>query len=162
MERYATGYYPSNNAQDLKPVSYSSFTGDFQTMPYPSSGTTFVANGAGCRTAYWADHVSAWPAFVPVTAKVVDLFGEKASATYGDMTILEGLLQHKTDPYSALLTSSCTAILNAYTRGEYPIPHIKVIELFNAALVSKDAALKQATEFETENIASISAGTMCT
>ncbi|CAM6129418.1 unnamed protein product [Calypogeia fissa] len=174
MHRYEQGYYPrSSNTQQgsmfnqqgfsqTRPVTYSSYTGQFSTMPYPNSGVPFVASGAGCRTAYWVENVHMWPSFFTVKSTVGDAFGAQATTTFGQTTILQGLMKYGNDPYNELLRTGCTSLLNSYTRGAFSVSHMKVIEQFNAALVSKEAAKTQAMAFETENVESISAGSACT
>lgn len=165
--RYVLGYYPSSThtqhgPMHKKPGSYSSYMGQFITEPDPASGTPFVASGAGCRSAYWVENVEMWPQFFTVKSTVGDAFGAPATATFGQTTLLQALLKYGSDPYDELVRSGCTSLLNSYNRGAFRLSHMKVIEQFNAALGSPEAARSQALAFETENVESIAAGSACT
>ncbi|CAM6090405.1 unnamed protein product [Calypogeia fissa] len=169
-ERYIYGYYGGNaptttsgnsNGELFKPMTYDSYTGNMQTLPYPSSGVPYVPNGYGCRTAYWAENTVEWPAFLKETTTCGEVFGAKAEQVYGTITIFEALFLFG-DDYKDLLRSGCTALLNSYTRGKFPLSSLKVIEAFISALDTKEDAKNQALAFETVNVESISGGNACT
>ncbi|CAM6096499.1 unnamed protein product [Calypogeia fissa] len=169
-EGYIYGYYGGNaptttsgnsNGELFKPVTYDSYTGNLQTLPYPNSGVPYVPNGDGCRTAYWAENTVEWPAFLNETTTCGEVFEAKAEQVYGTITIFEALFLFG-DDYKDLLRSGCTALLNSYTRGKFPLSPLKVIEAFISALDTKEDAKNQALAFETVNVESISGGNACT
>ncbi|CAM6101294.1 unnamed protein product [Calypogeia fissa] len=168
--RYIYGYYGGNapkttsgnsNGELFKPVTYDSYTGNMQTLPYPNSGVPYVPNGDGCRTAYWAENTVAWPSFLKETTTCGEVFGAKAEQVYGKITIFEALFLFG-DDYKDLLRSGCTALLNSYTRGKFPLSSLKVIVALISALDTKEDAKNQALAFETVNVESISGGNACT
>ncbi|KAG6542818.1 hypothetical protein Mapa_015722 [Marchantia paleacea] len=132
----------NNYAQDMK-------TNNVDVMPYELTG-------GGCPTQYWISNTHRWPTFFNVKSTIGDAFGTSATKVYGEMTILQALLDTHDDGYHSLGRNGCTAILNAYSRSQYKFSHQKVIENFNAALVSNKAAARQAAMFDEANLRSLS------
>ncbi|KAG6550769.1 hypothetical protein Mapa_007673 [Marchantia paleacea] len=177
-ERYPHGYYPGLN-EDTQTDSqlstaqknqvnfqqynnqprfgYEGIQGDFSTQ-LQGSEIPFELTGGACPTQYWISNPQKWPKFFNIKSKVTDAFGEKAAKVYGDTSLLDALTDSRAEPYSQLVNSAATAILNSYTRVQYKYKHPKVIESFNAALVTPEAAKKQAADFEQSNVSAFSAG----
>ncbi|BBN04356.1 hypothetical protein MPTK1_3g03900 [Marchantia polymorpha subsp. ruderalis] len=177
-DRYPRGYYPGLNEDAQTDSSlttaqknqvsfqqynnqprfgYEGIQGDFSTQ-LQGTEIPFELTGGACPTQYWISNPQKWPKFFNINSKVTDAFGEKAAKVYGDTSLLDALTDSRADPYSQLVNSAATAILNSYTRVQYKYKHPKVIESFNAALVTPEAAKKQAADFEQSNVSVFSAG----
>ncbi|KAL2636070.1 hypothetical protein R1flu_007549 [Riccia fluitans] len=180
--RYTEGYYPYrtadthtttepkvNNYYQQNQFRYSQFPenqprygyenmqGDFSAQ-LQGNEVPFELTGGACPTEYWVTNPQRWPKFFSMKSTVVDAFGEKARDVYGEITIMDALTDTRAEPYSKLVHNGCTAILNSYSRAQYKLKHTQVINQFNGALVSPEAAKEQAKVFEEANVSVFSAG----
>ncbi|KAL3684168.1 hypothetical protein R1sor_002190 [Riccia sorocarpa] len=139
--------FPENQPK----YGYENMQGDFSAT-LQGSEVPFELTGGACPSEYWVSKPQSWPKFFNMHSTVVDAFGEKAKPVYGEITIMDALTDTRSEPYSKLVHNACTAILNSYSRAHYKLKHTQVIESFNSALASPEAAKQQADLFQEANV----------
>lgn len=111
----------------------------------------FFFGGGVCFCSFWSTHISSWPSFFSLFSTVAEAFGTEAAKVFGSITLFEGLMDKRVDGYSQLLRQGSAAILNSYTKPNFALTHVSVMEQFNSALTSSSTALVQAKKFENAN-----------
>ncbi|CAM6091950.1 unnamed protein product [Calypogeia fissa] len=166
--RYPMGYphqysspqfYTSQNSQPSSGAQYSAMSQQQQYsqsngFPHYTGNIPIEMTGGGCPTQYWIHNTQRWPAFFTVKTTVGEALGTPAAKVFGQVTLLQALLNTRPDGYTTLLRSAAAAILNSYSRSHYKFSHVEVIELFAKALESSQTAAKQAAAFEEANVSS--------
>ncbi|CAK9211786.1 unnamed protein product [Sphagnum troendelagicum] len=118
-----------------------------ESAPAPAA----ASGGGGCSCDFWSTHISSWPSFFSLFSTVAEAFGTEAANVFGAITLFEGLMDTRVDGYSQLLRQGSAAILNSYTKPNFALTHVSVMEQFNSALTSRSTALVQAKKFENAN-----------
>ncbi|KAL3695135.1 hypothetical protein R1sor_008786 [Riccia sorocarpa] len=151
QNQFRQSQFHYNQFPDNQPrYGYENMQGDFSGA-LQGSEVPFELTGGACPSEYWVSKPQSWPKFFNMHSTVVDAFGEKAKPVYGEITIMDALTDTRAQPYSKLVHNACTAILNSYSRAHYKFKHTEVIESFNAALASPEAAKHQADDFAEAN-----------
>ncbi|PIA45381.1 hypothetical protein AQUCO_01700730v1 [Aquilegia coerulea] len=113
------------------------------------SGFLYTRN----RGRFWSSRREAWPRMIPQTASVSRIFGSRAFERYrNDLTLLQATEKNDdNNAFSSLLKQSSAALLNSYTRKNFPFSAWEVKTLLIQALVSEKAAALQAKRFSLAN-----------
>nr|GMD22221.1 Protodermal factor 1 like [Ipomoea batatas] len=118
-------------------------------------GFLFTRNRGRCTPQYWSSRREAWPRMVPEMSTVSKVFGSRAYERYRyDLTLLEAASRNDDgdDVFASLVKESTAALLNSYARKpHFPFTAWEVKTRLIQALVSKDAAAKQAQSFADAN-----------
>ncbi|XP_019188426.1 PREDICTED: uncharacterized protein LOC109182718 [Ipomoea nil] len=118
-------------------------------------GFLFTRNRGRCTPQYWSSRREAWPRMVPEMSTVSKVFGSRAYERYRyDLTLLEAASRNDDgdDVFASLVKESTAALLNSYARKpHYHFTAWEVKTRLIQALVSKDAAAKQAQSFANAN-----------
>lgn len=90
---------------------------------------------------------------VPQTSTVSNVFGSRTFERYrSGLTILESTSRNDDEnAFAGLLKQGSTALLNSYARKGFPYAAWEVKTLFIEALVSEEAAARQAKFFSIAN-----------
>ncbi|KAI3855505.1 hypothetical protein MKX03_004362 [Papaver bracteatum] len=107
-----------------------------------------------CTPQFWSSRREAWPRMVPQTSSVSKVFGSRVYERYRtDLTLLEATERNddNNNAFSSLLKQSSAALLNSYSRKDYPYTAWEVKTALIQALVSKEAANLQAQRFSQAN-----------
>lgn len=100
-----------------------------------------------CR--FWSSRREAWPRMVPQTSTLSKVFGSRVYERFrSDLTLLESTTRNDDEnAFAGLVKQGTAALLNSYARGGFPYLPWQVKTLFIQALVSKEAASRQANKF---------------
>ncbi|OVA02399.1 hypothetical protein BVC80_9099g205 [Macleaya cordata] len=107
-----------------------------------------------CTPQFWSSRREAWPRMVPQTSSVSKVFGSRALERYKmDLTLLEATERNDdgNNVFSSLLKQSSAALLNSYSRENFPYSAWEVKTLLIQGLVSEEAASLQAQRFSLAN-----------
>lgn len=90
-----------------------------------------------------------WPRMVPQTSTLSKVFGSRVYERFrSDLTLLESTTRNDDEnAFAGLLKQGTAALLNSYAREGFPFSPWQVKTLFIQALVSKEAASRQANKF---------------
>lgn len=102
---------------------------------------------------YWSSRGESWPRMVPKGSTVSKVFGSRASERYrADLTLFEATARNdEENSFRKLLKQASAALLNSYAREGFPYSAWEVKTLVIQALVSEEAAARQARGFSTAN-----------
>ncbi|KAI3917263.1 hypothetical protein MKX01_000040 [Papaver californicum] len=107
-----------------------------------------------CTPQFWSSRREAWPRMVPQTSSVSKVFGSRVYERYRtDLTLLEATERNddNSNAFSSLLKQSSAALLNSYSRKDYPYTAWEVKTALIQALVSEETANLQAQRFSHAN-----------
>ncbi|KAI3972959.1 hypothetical protein MKX01_019617 [Papaver californicum] len=125
---------------------------DKETMRRP--GFMYSRIRGRCTPQFWSSRREAWPRMVPQTSSVSKVFGSRVYERYRiDLTLLEATERNddNSNAFSSLLKQSSAALLNSYSRKDYPYTAWEVKTALIQALVSEEAANLQAQRFSHAN-----------
>ncbi|OAY34597.1 protodermal factor 1 [Manihot esculenta] len=116
-------------------------------------GFLFTRARGRCTSQYWSSRREAWPKMVPQTSTVSNVFGSRTFERYrSGLTMLESTSRNDDEnAFAGLLKQGSTALLNSYARKGFPYAAWEVKTLFIEALVSEEAAARQAKFFSIAN-----------
>ncbi|KAL9431103.1 hypothetical protein AB3S75_026323 [Citrus x aurantiifolia] len=102
-----------------------------------------------CTPQFWSSRREAWPRMVPQTSTLSKVFGSRVYERFrSDLTLLESTTRNDDEnAFAGLVKQGTAALLNSYARGGFPYRPWQVKTLFIQALVSKEAASRQANKF---------------
>ncbi|GAY40325.1 hypothetical protein KPL70_009326 [Citrus sinensis] len=102
-----------------------------------------------CTPQFWSSRREAWPRMVPQTSTLSKVFGSRVYERFrSDLTLLESTTRNDDEnAFAGLVKQGTAALLNSYAREGFPFSPWQVKTLFIQALVSKEAASRQANKF---------------
>ncbi|XP_065875831.1 uncharacterized protein [Euphorbia lathyris] len=123
------------------------------TISASRPGFLFTRTRGRCTPQYWSSRREAWPRMVPQTSTVSNVFGSGIFERYrSGVTLLESTARNDDDnAFVGLLKEAVAALLNSYSRKDYPYSAWEVKTLLIQGLVSEEAAAKQAKQFSRAN-----------
>ncbi|KDP26531.1 hypothetical protein JCGZ_17689 [Jatropha curcas] len=112
-------------------------------------GFLFTRTRGRCTPQYWSSRREAWPRMVPQTSTVSNVFGSIIFERYrSGLTLVESTARNDDEnAFGRLLKQGSTALLNSYARKGFKYSAWEVKTLFIQALVSEEAAARQAKLF---------------
>ncbi|XP_041008606.1 uncharacterized protein LOC121252842 [Juglans microcarpa x Juglans regia] len=116
-------------------------------------GFLFTRTRGRCTPLYWSSRNEAWPRMVPQEATLSKVFGWRASERYrSDLTLLEATARKdEENAFHRLLKQGTASLLNSYARKGFPYSAWEIKTLVLQALVSEEAAVRQAQGFSVAN-----------
>ncbi|CAN4098135.1 unnamed protein product [Withania somnifera] len=106
-------------------------------------GFVYTRDKGRCTPQYWSSRRESWPRMVPQTSTVSNIFGSRAYERYRyDLTLLEaaGRNDDMDNVFAKLVKQSTAALLNSYTRKNFPYGAWEVKTMLIQALVSEKSA----------------------
>lgn len=102
-----------------------------------------------CTPQFWSSRREAWPRMVPQTSTLSKVFGSGVYERFrSDLTLLESTTRNDDEnAFAGLVKQGTAALLNSYAREGFRFSPWQVKTLFIQALVSKEAASRQANMF---------------
>ncbi|CAK7346398.1 unnamed protein product [Dovyalis caffra] len=116
-------------------------------------GFLYTRTRGRCTPQFWSSRREEWPRMVPQRSTVSRVFGSGVFERYGsDVTLLESTAMNDDESaFAGLLKQASAALLNSYARKGFPYSAWEVKTLVIQALVSKEAATRQAKQFSIAN-----------
>ncbi|KAJ4837056.1 hypothetical protein Tsubulata_011157 [Turnera subulata] len=116
-------------------------------------GWIYTRTRGRCTPQYWSRRSESWPRMVPQTSTVSNVFGSMVFERYrSEITLLESAsMGDDENAFNGLLKQAIAALLNSYSREGFPYSAWEVKTLVIQALVSKEAAARQARQFSIAN-----------
>ncbi|KAJ3680192.1 hypothetical protein LUZ60_016470 [Juncus effusus] len=115
-------------------------------------GYLYIRTIGKCTPQYWSSGREAWPNIAPKHAAV---FGSRVLERYEPSLTLLDATQRNDDiggtVFAKLVKHATAALLNSYTRDNFPLDSWEVKSLMLEALVSEESAEAQAEHFEQAN-----------
>ncbi|KAL0907389.1 hypothetical protein M5K25_021797 [Dendrobium thyrsiflorum] len=118
-------------------------------------GFLYTRDTGRCTPQYWSSRREAWPKSLPQDSSVSKVFGSMLLERYEPKLTLLDVIQRNDDNggsiFIKLVKQASTALLNSYTRPDYPYNPWEVKALLLEAIFSEEDAASQAEVFSQAN-----------
>ncbi|XP_020584916.1 uncharacterized protein LOC110027720 [Phalaenopsis equestris] len=118
-------------------------------------GFLYTRDPGRCTPQYWSSRREAWPNSLPQDSSVSKVFGSILLERYEPELTLLDVIQRNDDIggsiFIKLVKQASTALLNSYTRPDYPYNPWEVKALLVEAIISEKDAASQAEAFSKAN-----------